>query len=240
MAARYPHGAWFLLSGLVCLVLLVGPMTGWFVAMWLAPINIVDAGSGADEGLFAGVVLGGGVALLSLASVILILIGLDQMRLTYPVVGSRISRRVGPIILTPTWVVVLFVLIGLFSTLFSPKEAMQAPYFRAASTVARAALLALGTFLMIVSEEGLRPLVSRSEERVVFAAGMAALFGGLLLVGSGLVAFLVGLESGTFLPWASVPAGLSGTFAVVVLVCASWRVASRWEKTAMAPGMTPG
>src|SRR5207249_1814033 len=120
MAARYPHGAWFLLSGLVCLVLLVGPMTGWFVAMWLAPINIVDAGSGADEGLFAGVVLGGGVALLSLASVILILIGLDQMRLTYPVVGSRISRRVGPIILTPTWVVVLFVLIGLFSTLFSP------------------------------------------------------------------------------------------------------------------------
>src|SRR5438552_116994 len=216
MAARYPHGAWFLLSGLACLLLLVGPMTGWFVAMWLAPINIVDAGPGADEGLFAGVVLGGGVALLSLASVILILIGLDQMRLTYPVVGSRISRRVGPIILTPTWVVVLFVLIGLFSTLFSPKEAMQAPYFRAASTVARAALLALGTFLMIVSEEGLRPLVSRSEERVVFAAGMAALFGGLLLVGSGLVAFLVGLESGTFLPWASVPAGLSGPFAVVV------------------------
>src|SRR5216117_1103398 len=139
MAARYPHGAWFLLSGLACLLLLVGPMTGWFVTMWLAPINIVDAGPGADEGLFAGVVLGGGVALLSLASVILILIGLDQMRLTYPVVGSRISRRVGPIILTPTWVVVLFVLIGLFSTLFSPKEAMQAPYFRAASTVGRAA-----------------------------------------------------------------------------------------------------
>src|SRR5213078_41081 len=105
MSARYPHGAWFLLSGLACLLLLVGPMTGWF---------------------FAGVVLGGGVALLSLASVILILIGLDQMRLTYPVVGSRISRRVGPIVLTPTWVVVLFVLIGLFSTLFSPKEAMQA------------------------------------------------------------------------------------------------------------------
>src|SRR5207247_9964737 len=117
----------------------------------------------------------------------------------------RMCCRVAPTNLTPPWVVGLFVLIRLFSTLCSPKEAMQAPCFRAASTVARAALLALGTFLMIVSEEGLRPLVSRSEERVVFAAGRAALFGGLVLVCSGVCAILVWLRPGTFVHWAIVP-----------------------------------
>jgi hypothetical protein len=236
MASGYPHGAWFLLAGLGCLLVLVCSTTAWFVAAWLNPSEFLPSGPGADEDLFTGVVLGAGFGLLSLASLILTLIGLDEMRLTYPEVGHRITRQIGPVLVRPWWVVLLFMTIVVASIVAE----MQAAYTAAASLVGRSAVLAVVTFLMIVSEEALRPLVPRTEGRLVFAAGVAAIFGGLLLTGSGIVGFLLGRGSSQFLPWASVPSGILGTFALVVLVRAAWEVASRWERNPTSPWMASG
>jgi hypothetical protein len=236
MAARRPHGAWLLLSGLACFLLLVGSMTGLFVTWWLAPID-ADRRPGADEeNWLGGILVGSWLGLLSLMVVILIPIGLDQMRLTYPEVGRRTTRRIGPILFTPTWAVALLVLIGVLSFMagFEPR------YLRASFVIGWTALSVLGMVFMIVSAEAMRPLVPRSEDRVIFAAEMAALFGGLLLAGSPVTAFLLGREPSPLLPWASVPAGLSGTFALVLIVRSAWRVARRWEWTPMAPGVTSG
>ncbi len=233
MATRYPHGGWFLVSGLACLLILTGSMTAWFGARWLAPAQFVQTGPGADEDLVTGVFLGAGFALLSLLSPILLLIGLDEMRLTYPEVGRRISRRIGPVLVTPIWGVIFLLITGLVSLVAE----VQARYAGAASLLGRSALLATGTFLILASEEALRPLASRNEGRLVFAAGMAALFGGLLMIGSGIVAFFLVHELFPPPAWASVPGGLCATFALVVLVRAAWIVASRWERTPMAPWM---
>jgi hypothetical protein len=236
MASGYPHGAWFLLAGLGCLLVLVCSTTAWFVAAWLNPSEFLRSGPGADEDLSTGVVLGAGFGLLSLASFILTLMGLDEMRLTYPEVGRRITRRVGPFLVKPFWVVLLLVTIVLASIVAE----VQAEYTVAASLVGRSALLALVTFMIIVSEEALKPLIPRTAGRLVFAAGLAAIAGGLLLTGSGIVAFLLGHGSSQFLPWASVPSGILGTFALVVLVRAAWEVASRWERNPTSPWMASG
>jgi hypothetical protein len=245
MEVRYPHGAWLLLSGLACFLLLVLSTTGWFVSWWLDSANRALAGAGADERDWVeGTVTSAWLGLLSLMSVGLILNGLDEMRLTYPEVGRRTARRIGPVLLTPTWIAAFLVCVGVLSfacpIVLSLAAELQAQYSGAAFTVGWSALLGVGTFLMIVSGEALRPLVPRSEERVIFAAEMAALFGGLLLAGFRVTAFLLGYEPAAFPPWVSVPAGFSGTFSLLVLVRSAWHIASRWEPSPGAVGFGSG
>jgi hypothetical protein len=237
MAPRYPHGAWFLLLGLACFLLLIASTTGWFVTWWQDSNDPALAGPGADErDWLVGIVVSAWLGLLSLMSVGLILIGLDEMRLTYPDVGRRTTRRIGPILVTPIWIVVLLVCVVVVSFIAE----VQVRYSEAAFTIGWSALLVLGTFLMVVSGEALRPLVPRSEERMIFGAEMAGLFGGLLLAGFRVTAFLLGYEPAAFPPWASVPAGFSGTFSLLVLVRSAWHVASRWEPWHGAVGFASG
>lgn len=232
MAVRSPRGARILLAGLGCFLVLVGLMTWSFIGMWLAPpppsppVYLVDMSPGE-------LAVAVGLGALPFLSLILILLGLSMMRMTYPEVGPRTTWSLGPVLLTPVRIAGVFVVVELLSLV--AWVAIVAVGGSDSSNPIPAVLgwgvpFALGSFLMIASAEALRPLVSGREERVMFTAAVAALFGGVLLIGSGAVAILLGHESPPFLPWASMPAGLAGTFALVVLVRGAWHVVRQREK----------